>query len=36
AVLRDYGTSVHSIDEVVVGEKIINTVKIPNEEPFNI
>ena len=36
AVLRDYGTSVHSVDEVVVGEKIINTVKIPNEEPFNL
>ena len=36
AVLRDYGTSVHSVDEVVVGEKIINTVKIPNQEPFNI
>ncbi|GAH82474.1 unnamed protein product [marine sediment metagenome] len=36
AVLKDYGTSVHSVDEVVVGEKIINTVKIPNEEPFNI
>ncbi len=33
-VLRDYGTSVHSVDEVVAGEKIINTVTIPNEEPF--
>lgn len=33
-VMKDYGTSVHSVDEVVVGEKIINTVLIPNEEPF--
>ncbi|MHA1667072.1 MAG: DUF211 domain-containing protein [Candidatus Heimdallarchaeaceae archaeon] len=30
--LRDYGSSIHSVDEVVAGEKIIDTVKLPNEE----
>ncbi|MHA1304870.1 MAG: DUF211 domain-containing protein [Candidatus Heimdallarchaeaceae archaeon] len=30
--LRDYGCSIHSVDEVVVGEQIIDTVRIPEEE----
>ncbi|MHA1224325.1 MAG: DUF211 domain-containing protein [Candidatus Heimdallarchaeaceae archaeon] len=30
--LRDYGSSIHSVDEVVAGEKIIDTVKLPDEE----
>ncbi len=30
--LRDYGCSIHSIDEVVAGESIIDTVVLPNEE----
>ncbi|MBY9001686.1 MAG: DUF211 domain-containing protein [Candidatus Heimdallarchaeota archaeon] len=32
-VLLEYGTSIHSVDEVVAGEKIIDTVLTPNEEP---
>ena len=31
-VLRDYGSSIHSVDEVVVGEQIIDAVTIPVEE----
>ncbi len=31
-VLRDYGSSIHSVDEVVAGEQIIDTVIIPVEE----
>jgi len=30
--LRDYGSSIHSVDEVVAGEKIIDTVQLPPEE----
>ena len=30
--LRDYGSSIHSVDEVVAGEKIIDTVYLPDEE----
>ena len=30
--LRDYGSSVHSVDEVVAGEDIIDTVILPTEE----
>ncbi|MHA1865877.1 MAG: DUF211 domain-containing protein [Candidatus Heimdallarchaeaceae archaeon] len=30
--LRDYGCSIHSVDEVVVGEQIIDTVRLPEEE----
>ena len=30
--LRDYGSSIHSVDEVVAGEKIIETVQLPPEE----
>ena len=30
--LRDYGSSVHSVDEVVAGEKIIESVILPDEE----
>jgi hypothetical protein len=30
--LRDYGCSIHSVDEVVAGEHIIDTVTIPGEE----
>ncbi|MEE9411212.1 MAG: DUF211 domain-containing protein [Candidatus Heimdallarchaeota archaeon] len=30
--LRDYGSSIHSVDEVVAGERIIDTVVIPDEE----
>ena len=30
--LRDYGSSIHSVDEVVAGEKIIETVQLPEEE----
>ena len=30
--LRDYGSSIHSVDEVVAGEKIIETVLLPPEE----
>jgi len=31
-VLRDYGSSIHSVDEVVAGEQIIDTVTLPVEE----
>ena len=34
SVLKDYGTSIHSVDEVVAGEKIIDSVILPNEESF--
>ena len=34
AVLKDYGTSIHSVDEVVAGDKIIEPVILPNEETF--
>ena len=30
--LRDYGSSIHSVDEVVAGEDIIDTVVLPAEE----
>jgi hypothetical protein len=30
--LREYGSSIHSVDEVVAGEKIIDAVRLPNEE----
>jgi len=30
--LRDYGSSIHSVDEVVAGEKIIETVRLVEEE----
>ena len=30
--LRDYGSSIHSVDEVVAGEDIIDTVVLPTEE----
>ena len=30
--LREYGSSIHSVDEVVVGEQIIEAVRLPNEE----
>jgi hypothetical protein len=30
--LRDYGASIHSIDEVVTGEEIIDAVLLPSEE----
>ena len=30
--LRDYGSSIHSVDEVVAGEEIIDTVVLPTEE----
>ena len=30
--LRDNGCSIHSVDEVVVGEHIISTVRLPQEE----
>jgi hypothetical protein len=30
--LRDYGSSIHSVDEVVAGEKIIESVVLPSEE----
>ncbi|MHA1199549.1 MAG: DUF211 domain-containing protein [Candidatus Heimdallarchaeaceae archaeon] len=30
--LRDYGSSIHSVDEVVAGEKIIESVLLPDEE----
>ncbi|MCG3258888.1 MAG: DUF211 domain-containing protein [Candidatus Heimdallarchaeota archaeon] len=31
-VLRDYGSSIHSVDEVVAGEQIIESVALPDEE----
>jgi len=31
-ILRQFGCSIHSVDEVVVGEHIINTVNLPEEE----
>jgi len=31
-VLRDYGSSIHSVDEVVAGEHIIDTILLPDEE----
>ncbi|MCG3225709.1 MAG: DUF211 domain-containing protein [Candidatus Heimdallarchaeota archaeon] len=30
--LREHGSSIHSVDEVVVGEQIIEAVRLPNEE----
>ncbi len=30
--LRDYGSSIHSVDEAVAGEKIIEPVQLPDEE----
>ncbi len=30
--LRDYGSSIHSVDEVVAGERIIDAVQLPPEE----
>ena len=30
--LREYGSSIHSVDEVVAGKEIIDAVMIPNEE----
>lgn len=33
--LRDYGSSIHSVDEVVAGEKIIESVQVPDEEKRN-
>ncbi len=32
--LRDFGCSIHSVDEVVAGEQLIDTVKLPPEEDF--
>ena len=36
AALRDYGSSIHSVDEVVAGENIIDTVPLPAEEEKKI
>ena len=30
--LRDYGSSIHSVDEVVAGENIIDAVVLPDED----
>jgi hypothetical protein len=30
--LREYGSSIHSVDEVVAGQEIIDAVMLPNEE----
>ena len=36
AALKDYGSSIHSVDEVVAGENIIDTVPLPAEEEKKI